>query len=204
MTKTQKMVAKIHNEFNTASDKALEEAKSILANSENAKKEKMELLKELGFYNTKEYHEFVQVENKRLKAELTAEVLQYVRFTYPEYKFITRQDTEKICKKYNLVLGNVSQYKGFIPEKNLKQLKAFIDKESNGGLFYGKEYMWIAAPLKDMEQKGYKLEGVELKRDIPDPIILLNYNAKGVSLDCIITAWGDEASDPIVVNEKMN
>ncbi len=58
----------------------------------------------------------------------------------------------------------------------------------------------ICAPLKDMEvssrQKvvGYKIQ------DIPDPVVL--QPVKGGYL--IICAWGDEASDEIVVNQKMN
>lgn len=58
----------------------------------------------------------------------------------------------------------------------------------------------ICAPLKDMaipsgkELKGYKIQ------DIPDPVVLQPVNGGYL----IICAWGDEASDEIVVNEKMN
>jgi hypothetical protein len=58
----------------------------------------------------------------------------------------------------------------------------------------------ICAPLKDMEipahkeVKGYKIQ------DIPDPVVL--QPVKGGYL--IICAWGNESSDPIVVNEINN
>lgn len=60
----------------------------------------------------------------------------------------------------------------------------------------------ICAPLRDMEippthSKGdYKIERVY----IPDPVVL--HPVKNGYL--IVTAWGDEASDENVVNEKMN
>jgi len=73
--------------------------------------------------------------------------------------------------------------------------------------YYGKEKMPLAicAPLKDMETKGYKVQGVRLVQDIPDPVVLLPKNHKnGVEGYLIITAWGDEASDPLVINENQN
>ena len=45
-------------------------------------------------------------------------------------------------------------------------------------------------------KEGYKLE----KKFIPDPVVL--QPVKGGYL--ILTAWGDEASDPIVINEINN
>jgi len=58
----------------------------------------------------------------------------------------------------------------------------------------------ICAPLKDMEigerqeLKGYKIQ------DIPDPVVL--QPVRGGFL--VVACWGDEASDEIVVNQKMN
>jgi len=61
----------------------------------------------------------------------------------------------------------------------------------------------ICAPVKDMDISGLELlEGYKLQRkiEIPDPVIL--QPVKGGYL--IVTAWGDEASDPIVVNQNFN
>jgi len=61
----------------------------------------------------------------------------------------------------------------------------------------------ICAPVKDMDISGLELkEGYKLERkiEIPDPVVL--QPVKGGYL--IITAWGDEASDPLVVNEINN
>ena len=59
--------------------------------------------------------------------------------------------------------------------------------------------MKICAPVKDMNISGLELkEGYKLiKKHIPDPVVL--QPVKGGYL--IVTAWGDEASDPIIQNE---
>lgn len=60
----------------------------------------------------------------------------------------------------------------------------------------------ICAPVKDMDISGLELvEGYKLQRKhIPDPVVL--QPVKGGYL--VVTAWGDEASDPIIVNENFN
>lgn len=58
----------------------------------------------------------------------------------------------------------------------------------------------ICAPLKDMDTKGMNLNGYTLEKHIPDPVVL--QPIEGGYL--IVTAWGDEASDPLVVNELNN
>lgn len=59
----------------------------------------------------------------------------------------------------------------------------------------------ICAPVKDMDINGLSLkDGYKLEKHIPDPVVL--HRVKGGYL--ILTAWGDEASDELVVNQKMN
>lgn len=60
----------------------------------------------------------------------------------------------------------------------------------------------ICAPVKDMDIKGLELvEGYKLeKKHIPDPVVLQPVKFGFL----ILTAWGDEASDPLVMNETMN
>jgi hypothetical protein len=62
------------------------------------------------------------------------------------------------------------------------------------------EGMMICAPQKDMDMTGLKVKGYNLVKEIPDPVVL--QPVKGGYL--IVAAWGDEASDEIVVNEKLN
>jgi hypothetical protein len=58
----------------------------------------------------------------------------------------------------------------------------------------------ICAPQKDMDTTGMRIENRRLVREIPDPVVL--QPVKGGYL--IVCAWGDEASDPEVVNQTMN
>ena len=58
----------------------------------------------------------------------------------------------------------------------------------------------VVARQQDFDTNGMTLRGHKLEMNIPDPIVL--QPVKGGYL--IVTAWGDEASDEAVVNEKMN
>lgn len=60
--------------------------------------------------------------------------------------------------------------------------------------------MKICAPLKDMEiPSTHKVNGYKVQH-IPDPVVLQPVNGGYL----IVCAWGDEASDEIVVNQDMN
>ena len=55
-----------------------------------------------------------------------AETVKMVARKYPFNKFITEDIVKQICKKYNLVFGDVSQFKGFVPQKNLDEITRFL------------------------------------------------------------------------------
>jgi hypothetical protein len=251
---TKWIIEKIHDEFNTAGDRALREAKEILSGLQVINEDKASRLKKLGFSRVNEVMTFDRLSKEKKMHEDTASALSEMNFKYPKYKFITQEMADEICKKYNLVIGDISLYTGFVPEKNLKDIEEF-DKQDNDlsnyylstNFMYGsasireltrEEYqehvddderinnlyiksgattrmrdvgysklkrpLEIAAPIKDMDTMGYKLEGNKLKMEIPDPVILAPIKIKGIDLYCIVTAWGDEASDEIVVNQKNN
>jgi hypothetical protein len=58
----------------------------------------------------------------------------------------------------------------------------------------------ICAPIKDMDTIGMRIVNNYRLESIPDPIVLKPVNGGYLVVAC----WGDEASDEIVVNEKMN
>lgn len=61
----------------------------------------------------------------------------------------------------------------------------------------------ICAPVKDMDLNGLTVEdGYKLKSEIhvPDPVVLQPVHGGYL----IVTAWGDEASDELVVNQNHN
>lgn len=249
-----KEVLELHNEFQNTADRILKEANEILKNNANAELSKGRRLIDIGFRNAKQTdlaHSFSldssssndpeEQDSIRLNNEIKmAEQIQHYQFTYPDNKFITEEQVEIICKKYNLILGNVQRYKGFVPDTNLTAIENFEIKEDDaakdyvcvgqGNLNWGLEIMaselkskgWhicpntkykiedrpaslkICAPMPDMDMTGVKIENgykmEPIQRIIPDPVVL-----QGVKYGyLIITAWGDEASDEIVVNPKHN
>ncbi len=120
-----KIVQEIHREFDIAGDKLIEEANIILGNTPKINESKVDLLKSLGFTQTKE---LVKAEEVKRQVEFTQkqlEAVNYYRREYPFNKFITEVQVQIICKKYGLVCGDVSKYQGFVPEKNLKEIANF-------------------------------------------------------------------------------
>ena len=260
------IIEEIHNEFATAGEKLLAESLLILKECEAVDKGKGLSLLNLGFKNVPE----AKIVDKTITTEknqraISEMILEY-RAKYPGYKFITEEIVRKICLKYNLVLGDVSLYKGFVPAKNIKHIEEFnkkitippfaslyrnnqmssesficdmvlknptVDKtrghhviedengfraqqefmQADGIHYYGSinkvgfcyvkiqsEQLLICAPIKDMNTEGMNLKGYELLKHIPDPIILKPICGGYL----IVTAWGDEASDPEVINHIDN
>lgn len=268
------VVQQIHTEFHTAADRLLEEAKEVIGRAASKDVNKVARLERLGFKAANQVSELKPIIQQAELSKEQVELVNYYRREYPLYKFITEAQVEQICKKYNLICGDVDRYTGFVPEKNLQDIERFRlkPKEANclfgyamydgvrtpvsfedaeirntryssryehifkkgtdnyayqrdtGGdfsSFYGGDdgnvfglrgikgrviiensKFKICAPVKDMNLQGmsitngYKVEKIH----IPDPVVL--QGVKGGYL--IITAWGDEASDPIVVNEINN
>lgn len=229
-----KEVLEIHHEFHTAADKLVLEARTIIAEAASKNVSKVSRLEALGFKQAAQVTELKPLQQKAELSKEQIESLNYYTLNYPNNKFITEEQVKIICHKYNLVCGDVGRFTGFIPDKNLKDIEKFKLKsedhykdksESTYGKDIGKiiddggrssrEYpslfkiikgninnLQICAPVKDMDLKGLELiEGYKLtKKHIPDPVVL--QPVKNGYL--ILTAWGDEASDELVVNNKFN
>lgn len=232
------IVQEIHNEFYTAAD-------TLLRNVQNLPnvREKSEALKSLGFIASKDIRTADLVDVQKQQASLVT----YYAQRYPFNKFITSQQVEAICGKYNLVCGPVSIYMGDVPDEKLKQISAFKlrsedrvvcierkiwkrgpyeETEESPNLIvrlilklfgycpgwvipFFTAYHWrkttkslmICAPMNEMEMSVSPwTRQSRILQHIPDPVVL--QPVKGGYL--IVAAWGDEASDENVVNEKMN
>jgi hypothetical protein len=271
------IVHEIHKEFLTAGDSIIEEANSILSECEAKSICKGKRLAALGFNKVPEAVNAIETENKIITTKEVADLVRYYQINYPNNKFITEPQVKSICEKYGLLCGDISMYKGFVPERNLNQIELFklkgadtpfatlegsrykadgfdttihdetigylnesdiIDKWAKGQII-NKGHFWvcgrsidssskdkvnnritnlydsnwgyvkavpfdksyrICAPLKDMDIPSDKrVDGYKIK-NIPDPVVLQPVNGGYL----IVTAWGDEASDEIIVNEKMN
>jgi len=63
----------------------------------------------------------------------------------------------------------------------------------------------IAAPLKDFNLKDYEVRDFKLsKMEIPDPVVLQPVFRNKQKGYLILSAWGIESTDELVVNQKMN
>ncbi|HTI12486.1 MAG TPA: hypothetical protein VL832_28130 [Puia sp.] len=220
------VIREIHQEFDTASEKLLREAKDILARPNGLSMANR--LRGLGFGKS----EGVAAVQNDAKIVESAALAEKYAARYPGYKFITLAQVEKICAKYNLVCGQSEDYKGDIPEKNVREIESFRVDESDIELSLFDHFTFaidltrcmpnfgfeglprpqldvepakkpsykfkICAPEKDFDMAQSKKQGFFL---VPkDPIVLSQ--VKGGFL--VVTKWGLEASDEIVVNQKMN
>ena len=263
------IVQEIHDTFYSEVDRLLAEA-GIKLSSDTNKTDvlaKADRLSMLGFNNakevsvaTKERIRLSGIERVNTEKGNLIEAINYFSFKYPQYKFITEASVKKICQKYGLIYGQVSLYKGEVPDKNLAEIEKLSIKEEDfvfeqepnwrmslfgrqinknligyeerakhlifhEGLLtdralgnYGFEAMQecvrlvgnkapleIAAPIKDfdtrnMEVKDFKLSPIE----VPDPVVLHPVMFKGIKHYLIVTAWGLEGTDELVVNQRNN
>ncbi len=119
------IVTEIHKEFDTAGEKLLQQAIEILDDCKLKDKKKGKLLFQLGFINTPQAKEVQEIEQKEKLAQENADLIKYYSEKYPFNKFVSEEIMEQICKKYKLVCGNVSLYKGFVPADKLKLIADF-------------------------------------------------------------------------------
>ena len=149
------IVHQIHKEFNSASDKALKEAQEILKSCENISMDKAERLSKLGFENTREVKELEDFKSKQKAAQKRAELIQGANIDYPLYKFITKNDVESLCTKYGLICGDLKLFKGFVPEKNLKDIENSLDVLPKFYELYSKIHYVPATRRHIVSQKEY-------------------------------------------------
>lgn len=264
-------VLEIHHAFETAGEALLAEAKGILKQCDTQSINKGKRLLNLGFKQAKEAVNAMPYLGKGETAQSVFDLVMHYQMRYPNNKFITEKQVEAICKKWKLECAPIDRFKGFVPEKNLRDIEGFKfvggDKRPSlvkvlsawnvtgfnffllpfsgafsihrnlglklipadhpklywqrdrlfgvynedgtmGYVEWFKEYnfdnLMICAPKKDMDLKGLNKVGAVFQlgqiKHVPDPVVL--QPVKGGYL--IVTAWGDEASDENVVNEKMN
>lgn len=132
MTLNPPTVEEIHEAFDTAGEKALKEAKSLLEKLGNQQEsERLELLRKIGFVSAAPLAMYEN--NKVIKAatESRAAILEKYMLKYPQYKFIFIEQVEELCKKYGLLCAPIRMYKGDVPLKNLKEMEAFKVKDED-------------------------------------------------------------------------
>lgn len=119
---SEQIIAEIHSEFDSASEKILQEAKDLISGINT---EKADRLRSLGFAQAKPVTETQQARQLKEKNEELARKVEYFKQWYPHNKFITEEAVRTICEKYGLVFGDASYYRGDVPEKNVLEMEAF-------------------------------------------------------------------------------
>jgi len=126
-------VEQIHAEFDSAQDRILSECDRLLNElkipTENQLERKAKLLNEIGFINSETvkqaesfFKEKEKVENIRKITKEQAELLMQFKLKYPYNKFITIDELNRICDKYNLIHAPIANYVKDVPEKNLLEI----------------------------------------------------------------------------------
>lgn len=91
-------------------------------------------------------------------------------------------------------------FKTYSPDKEAKKEKHFYKRTVNM-----KCPLEIAAPLKDFNMRGMEVKEHKISKiEIPDPIVLKPVIFNNQKHYLIITAWGIEAGDELVVNTNHN
>ena len=123
-----KEVMEIHSAFNNAGDEILQKAMESVVKVEPKKSIKVELLKKFGFTQTNEVKDYEIIEHKAKLDKRLIDLIHQYKVKYPLNRFITQEQVDAICTKWNLVQGDVSRYKGFVPEKNLRDIENFSNR----------------------------------------------------------------------------
>ena len=209
-------VAEIHEEFDSAVDRIIEEANKILEKEVADEKEVYLGLEQLGFNNASDVKAVKQdIENHTLAEGILAFARLYAE-KYPDYKFIDDSELNRIRRKYGLVQGQPEQYKGQIPKDNAKALidcridytdiwAEEVKRDEMKRSFFGK-VLNLVIPEEKMIRPTYQiiatLDLMTLRRNeyvdemgmiqyrIPDPDPIVVTPVKGGWL--IISKWGAE------------
>lgn len=155
----QVVIAEIHNSFDTASEKLLNDAKAILAGSYDI--EKGERLKKIGFVSAKKAVEASAIVSEKQRNEELAKLIEYYQMHYPNNKFITEAKTKEICQKYGLLCAETTYYISDVPEKNLSEIENFklrqedMNKFQCGWLSTDRGYYHISQTKTTETHYGY-------------------------------------------------
>ncbi len=120
----------IHAEFDSAEERVLNSCNELLNSLKITTEDKLESkaskLEALGFVNSepvKQFKEFKdsrkKVEDKRTLTILIVDTIQELKVAHPHDMFITVDELERICNKYDLIHAPVANYIKDIPEQNV-------------------------------------------------------------------------------------
>ncbi len=273
------LIEQIHEEFDVAQERLMDSASKVLKElnikTQSGIEDRANLHEKLGFVNSKIVAEHKTFSHKLNLTKETAELINYYKQKYPFQKFLTEEELNRICAKYNLIYAPVANYLENVPVKNLKEISASAQLDAEHSpknryfvkIDYSDSFYKIPAEFKDFIKSPIEVDripysvnypslslAIELGYRGPYPMnTALGYEAKSITIIktglfiaapkqhfnlkevenvmgnkfgyattnyilhkdpvvfryCkggiqVLSKWGLEASDELVVNEKMN
>jgi hypothetical protein len=135
LTKEQILAKEIHAAFDEAANATLVAPKEYLIPEKKALEEKAKRLEKLGFTGCKEITQLVNFDKEKEALQKlqeqrrkTHEYAQMYAKKYPDLKFITQDQVNRIGEKYNLVTERVDRYIGDIPEQKLFEIEYWMEE----------------------------------------------------------------------------
>lgn len=190
-----------------------------LSEIEKENSEKRELAKAIGYFSIK-YPNYKFITEKSVKRICEKYGLVYG----PAHKYIGTvpdknlghmekfevKDEDRCCESFYEYFsrggGDVFGYE-VISHSTYKRYQTLDtdDRGSSGRYVYRVMPTEIAAPAKDFNLSGSEIKNLKVvDKPAPDPVVLQPVFFEGSKHYLIVTAWGPEAGDVDVINEKMN
>lgn len=162
----QDIIAEIHQEFDTAQDRIMDQAEKVLAELkiplESDIEQKAKRLEAIGFISTipVKQAEVIRERNSKIQKEFqvtkeVADLLKYYQQTYPLSKFLPESELDRICNKYNLIHAPVANYKMDVPEKNLRDIE---ERQKLKNTDLGLDQMYLSPSKSRWELKHRKVD----------------------------------------------
>lgn len=161
---------------------------------------KVKKLAALGFdtpqvRKVKKYDELI-----KNRSELIDKINSYGKL-FPKNQFITKDEVKRIAEKYNLYVGNIDRFvNADIPNKNADEIiefDALYKKQYAGSLNTAPATYHIMAQYDMFNVTRTRLDGPFIIED-KDPIVFAEIDGGYI----IVTAWGDDAIEPMYEIEK--
>lgn len=140
----QEKIEEIHHAFNTEGDRLLAQAKAVLEKNvlPEDKVALAERLRKMGFISNPLIEQVKVVEDEKRLSEEVAKRIEHYNFYYPQNRFIDEASILRLCEKYDLHFGLVSDYTGDVPVGNLSDIENFKVREED------MEYMYILSGFR--------------------------------------------------------
>jgi hypothetical protein len=109
-------------------------------------------------------------------------------------------------RKEDTLYKNIRRYRGIMSSPDISYGPKITEEEHSYSTTSTECFLEIAAPVKDFKLDRMVIENFQLKELPPenDPIVLQPVLFEGDKHYLILTAWGEEAADPLVVNPIQN